>query len=92
MKIQAVNNVIILKKDRSYIKDNESLLEGMNYKSENMTEIPEPYTGVIDSVGIDFEAFKVGQRVVFDDMGGVYIEIDDTEYVVITPDMVIGIL
>ena len=36
--------------------------------------------------------YNVGQHVAFNDIGGVYIEMDDREYVVITPDMVIGIL
>ena len=48
MKPQAVNNVLILKKDRSYLKDDPKLISELNYKSTEMTEIPEPYTGYID--------------------------------------------
>lgn len=91
MKPQAVNNVLILKKDRSYLKDDPNLISEFNYKSDNMSEIPEPYTGVIDSIGVEC-GYNVGQHVAFNDIGGVYIEMDDREYVVITPDMVIGIL
>lgn len=92
IKPKAVNNVLILKKDRSYLKDDPDLISQFNYKCENMTEIPEPYTGVIDSIGEEC-GYEVGQHVAFQDMGGVYMEFDnDREYVVITPDMVIGIL
>lgn len=93
MRLVAVNNVIILKKDRSYIKDDPSLTSDINYKSETLQEIPAPFTGVIDSIGIEHDDYKIGQHVAFDDMGGVYIEWgDDIEYVVITPEMVLGIL
>lgn len=88
----AVNNVIILEKDRSYLKDDPNLILDMNYKSENMNEIPEPYTGIIDTVGLDTCIYKPGQRIAFEDMGGVYLDFEDREYVVITPEMVIGIL
>lgn len=87
----AVNNVLIIKKDKSYMKSDPNLISNMNYKSQNMTEIPEPYTGTVDTVGVECE-YKSGQRIAFDDMGGVYVEMGDREYVVITPEMVIGIL
>ena len=54
-----------------------------------MYEIPEPYTGVIDSVGLENE-WKKGDHIAFADMGGIYMKVDDVEYVVITPDMIIG--
>lgn len=92
MKPQAVNNVLILKKDRSYLKDDPKLISELNYKSTEMTEIPEPYTGYIDSIGDNECEYKIGQHIVFNDIGGVYIEMGETEYVVITPEMVIGIL
>lgn len=91
LKPVAVNNVLILKKDRSYLKDDKDLINQFNYKSENMTEIPEPYTGVIDSVGIEECGYRVGEHVAFSDIGGVYLEFDEDEYVVITPEMVIGV-
>ena len=90
-RLQAVNNILILKKDRSYLKDDTNLISGTNFKSDNMSEIPEPYTGTIDSIGVDCE-YNIGQKVAFEDMGGLYIEIDEIEYVVITPEMVIGVL
>ena len=92
MKIQAVNNVFVLKKDRSYLKDDPNLISEQNYKSDKMNEIPEPYTGYIDSMGVDIPEYKVGQHVAFNDMGGVYVEWGNDEYVIITPEMVIGIL
>jgi len=85
MRLQAVNNVIIVAKDTSYFK-----LSGEKLDTSNMNAIPEPYTGTIDSVGADFDDYKIGDRVAFIDMGGAYIELDGEEYVVITPDMVIG--
>lgn len=88
-RLQAVNNVLIIKKDRSYLKDDPMLVSEMNYKSQTMTEIPEPYTGTVDSVGIAECGYRVGQRVAFCDMGGIYIEIGEDEFVVISPEMVI---
>lgn len=91
MKLQAVNNVIIIKKDRSYLKDDPNLISQFNYKSEDMNEIPEPYTGEIFSIGVE-NNYKIGQRVAFCDMGGVYIEFFEDEYVVVTPEMIMGII
>lgn len=86
IRFQAVNNVIILVKDRD---ENNSPIIIPKPESQNMYEVPEPYTGVIDSVGMENE-WKKGDHIAFCDMGGVYIKVDDTEYVVITPDMIIG--
>lgn len=80
--LQAVNGVLILEKDKSYMKPDVS----------NMTEIPAPYSGRIDNVGLNIEEYSSGQRVAFCDMGGVYIDIDGKEFVIITPDMIIGVL
>ena len=55
----------------------------------NPYEIPEPYTGVIDSVGVE-NGWKKGDRIAFSDIGGVYMKVEDVEYVVITPEMIIG--
>lgn len=85
IKFQAVNDVIILVKD----KGTPSPLILPNSQPKNMYEIPEPYTGVIDSVGLENE-WKPGDHIAFCDMGGVYMKVEDVEYVVITPDMVIG--
>ena len=84
MKFEAVNNVIILKKDR------EESFEKVSTK--DMRQIPPPYTGVIDSIGYDDCGYNVGDRVVFDEIGGVMLSTDIEEYVVITPEMVIGVL
>ena len=85
IKFQAVNDVIILVKDKGV----SSPIIIPNQQPKTMYEIPEPYTGVIDSVGKENE-WKKGDHIAFCDMGGVYMKVEDTEYVVITPDMVIG--
>lgn len=84
MRFEAVNNVLILKKDRENGFD--------TITSKDMRQIPPPYTGVIDSIGYEDCGYKVGDRVAFDEIGGVLLSTDIEEYVVITPEMVIGIL
>lgn len=84
MRFEAVNNVLILKKDR----ENEFNKSDI----KDMRQIPPPYTGVIDSVGYKNCGYNVGDRVVFDEMGGLLLSTDIEEYVVITPEMVIGVL
>ena len=86
IKFQAVNDTVILVKDKN---ENNSPLILPGQQSQNMFEIPEPYTGVIDSVGLENE-WKKGDHIAFADMGGIYMKVEDTEYVVITPDMIIG--
>lgn len=81
MKLQAVNSIIIVLKDKS----DEQITN--NY---DISQIPEPYSGVIDSMGFESDEFKIGERVAFCDMGGAYIKFDEDEYVVLTPDMIIG--
>ena len=84
MRFEAVNNVLILKKDT----DNE--FDKLLVK--DMKQIPPPYTGVVDSVGYDDCGYKVGDRVAFEEIGGVLLSTEIEDYVVITPEMVIGIL
>ena len=84
MRFEAVNNVIILKKDREETFD--------RITSKDMRQIPPPYTGVIDSIGYKYCGYNVGDRVVFDEIGGVMLSTDIEDYVVITPEMVIGVL
>ena len=84
MRFEAVNNVLILKKDRENEFDRPS--------AKDMRQIPPPYTGVIDSVGYEDCGYKVGDRVAFDEIGGVLLSTDIEDYVVITPEMVIGVL
>ena len=86
IKFQAVNDVVILVKDKG-VSNSPLILP--NVQPKNMYEIPEPYTGVIDSVGVENE-WKPGDRIAFADMGGIYMKVGDVEYVVITPDMIIG--
>ena len=84
MRFKAVNNVIILKKDRENEFDTSSI--------KDMRQIPPPYTGIIDSIGYDDCGYKVGDRVAFEEIGGVLLNTDIEDYVVITPEMVIGVL
>jgi hypothetical protein len=84
MRFEAVNNVLILKKDKKNEFDRPA--------TKDMRQIPPPYTGVIDSVGYEDCGYKVGDRVAFDEIGGVLLSTDIEEYVVITPEMVIGVL
>lgn len=84
MRFEAVNNVIILKKDRENEFDTSSV--------KDMRQIPPPYTGVVDSIGYDDCGYKVGDRVAFEEIGGVLLSTEIEDYVVITPEMVIGVL
>lgn len=84
MRFKAVNNVLILKKDT----DNE--FDRLSVK--DMKQIPPPYTGVVDSVGYDDCGYNVGDRVAFEEIGGVLLSTEIEDYVVITPEMIIGVL
>ena len=84
MRFEAVNNVLILRKDRDNEFDSTA--------TKDMRQIPPPYTGVIDSVGYEDCGYEVGDRVAFEEIGGVLLSTEIEEYVVITPEMVIGIL
>ena len=84
MRFEAVNNVIILKKDRGSDFDRVTL--------KDMRQIPPPYTGVVDSVGYKECGYNVGDKVAFDEIGGVMLSTELEEFVVITPEMVIGVL
>ena len=86
IKLQAVNDVIILIKDKD---EHNSPLILPDQQPQNPYEIPEPYTGVIDSVGVE-NGWKKGDRIAFSDIGGIYMKVEDVEYVVITPEMIIG--
>ena len=83
MRFEAVNNVIIVKKDRE---------ENFNRLAlKDMRQISPPYTGIVDSIGYENCGYKVGEKVAFDEIGGVMLSTDIEEYVVITPEMVIGV-
>lgn len=84
MRFEAVNNVIILKKDKENTFDTQT--------TKDMRQIPPPYTGVVDSIGYKDCGYNVGDRVAFEEVGGVLLSTDMEDYVVITPEMVIGIL
>lgn len=80
VKLQAVNNVIIIKKDKSYNIEN---------KEGGIMQVPEPYTGFIDSIGCECE-YNKNDYVAFESFGSAYMKIDDNEYAIITPNMIIG--
>jgi hypothetical protein len=84
MRFEAVNNVLILKKDKETTFDTQS--------PKDMRQIPPPYTGVVDSIGYKDCGFNIGERVAFEEVGGVLLSTETEEYVVITPEMVIGVL
>ena len=86
MRFQAVNNVLILKKDRDEVDEFDK------FRAKDMRQIPPPYTGVVVSIGYEDCGYKVGDRVAFEEIGGVLLNTDIEDYVVITPEMVIGIL
>ena len=86
MKFEAVNNVLILRKDKDEVDDFDK------FRIKDMRQIPPPFTGVVDSIGYEDCGYKVGDRVAFEEMGGVLLSTDIEEYVVITPEMVIGVL
>jgi co-chaperonin GroES (HSP10) len=46
----------------------------------------------IDSIGYKDCEYKIGDKVAFEEIGGVMLSTEMEEYVVITPEMVIGIL
>ena len=84
MRFEAVNNAIILKKDREESFDKIS--------TKDMRQIPPPYTGTVDSIGYEDCGYKVGDKIAFDEIGGILLSTEIDDYVVITPEMVIGIL
>jgi hypothetical protein len=84
MKFEAVNNVLILKKDKE--------AEFNNIAGKDMRQIPPPFTGIINRVGYEECGYKIGDRVAFDEIGGVLLSTEVEDYVVITPEMVIGVL
>ena len=90
MRLVAVNDVMIIEKDHGGYKSTTGLILPEQPRSDNMMEIPEPYTGTIFSIGVPDDEYSVGDRIAFCDMGGLYIKIDDDEYVVINKEMVVG--
>ena len=84
MRFEAVNNVLILKKDKETTFDTQV--------PKDMRQIPPPYTGVVDSIGYKDCGFNVGDRVAFEEVGGVLLSTEIEDYVVITPEMIIGVL
>ena len=62
------------------------------FAKKDIRQIPPPFTGTIDSIGYEDCGYNVGDRVAFEEMGGLLLSTDIEDYVVITPEMVIGVL
>jgi co-chaperonin GroES (HSP10) len=90
MRLVAVNDVIMVIKDHGEYKSTGGIILPEPLRSDNIMEIPAPYTGVIDSIGVPDGEYNVGERIAFCDTGGLYIKVDDVEYVVINKEMIIG--
>lgn len=90
MRLVAINNLIMVVKDHGEYKSEGGIILPEPIASENMIEIPPPYTGTIDSIGTPDGEYEVGERIAFCDMGGLYIKVDSVEYVVINKEMIIG--
>lgn len=90
MRLVAVNDVMMIVKDKGEYKSAGGIILPEPLQSKDIVEIPAPYTGTIDSIGVPDDEYHVGERVAFCDAGGFYIKVDDIEYVVISKEMVIG--
>lgn len=90
MRLVAVNDVIMVIKDHGEYKSSGGIILPPQMTSDNIMEIPAPYTGIIDSIGIPDDEYQVGERIAFCDTGGLYIKVDDIEYVIINKEMIIG--
>ena len=90
MRLVAVNDVMMVIKDHGEYKSSGGIILPPQMTSNNIMEIPAPYTGIIDSIGVLDDEYHVGEHIAFCDTGGLYIKVDDIEYVIITKEMVIG--
>ena len=90
MRLVAVNDVMMVIKDHGEYKSSGGIILPPQMTSNNIMEIPAPYTGIIDSIGVLDDEYHVGEHIAFCDTGGLYIKVDDIEYVVINKEMVIG--
>lgn len=86
----AVNDYIILKKDRATITSNNILLLNNDVNSK---DIGEPYTGTVLSVGDNVTIVNENDRVIFDDLSNPYILFDKDDILLILKESnIIGIL
>ena len=63
MRLVAVNDVIMVIKDHGEYKSTGGIILPEPLRSDNIMEIPAPYTGVIDSIGVPDGEYNVGDVV-----------------------------
>jgi chaperonin GroES len=79
-------------KDRvfvSYTEEMEKTAGGL-YIPDSAKE--KPQSGKVEAVGDDVKSLKVGDKILFDRYSGSKISIDNTEYLIIKEEDVLGIL
>jgi chaperonin GroES len=79
-------------KDRvfvSYTEEMEKTAGGL-YIPDSAKE--KPQSGKVEAVGDDVKSLKVGDKILFDRYSGSKINIDNTEYLIIKEEDVLGIL
>ena len=79
-------------KDRvfvSYTEEMEKTAGGL-YIPDSAKE--KPQSGKVEAVGDEVKALKVGDKILFDRYSGSKISIDNTEYLIIKEEDVLGIL
>jgi len=79
-------------KDRvfvSYTEEMEKTAGGL-YIPDSAKE--KPQSGKVEAVGDDVKSLKIGDKILFDRYSGSKISIDNTEYLIIKEEDVLGIL
>jgi chaperonin GroES len=79
-------------KDRVFVSYTEELSKtaGGLYIPDSAKE--KPQSGMIEAVGEEVKQLKVGDKVLFDRYSGSKISIDNTEYLIVKEEDVLGIL
>ena len=79
-------------KDRVFISYTEELEKtaGGLYILDSAKE--KPQSGKVEAVGDDVKSLKIGDKILFDRYSGSKISIDNTEYLIIKEEDVLGIL
>jgi chaperonin GroES len=79
-------------KDRVFVSYTEELEKtaGGLYIPDSAKE--KPQSGKVEAVGDDVKSLKVGDKILFDRYSGSKISIDNTEYLIIKEEDVLGIL
>jgi chaperonin GroES len=79
-------------KDRVFVSYTEELEKtaGGLYIPDSAKE--KPQSGKVEAVGDDVKSLKIGDKILFDRYSGSKISIDNTEYLIIKEEDVLGIL